>query len=205
MNDATTLSPQKLGAKADALIARAESGIDSAELARRLRVQPWQVDKALEAAVAAHRYVTCRLIRDSQQLVLYRMSTGSTLPYSWRDQGLATWEGSRAGAVPRRADKPKPVPKPVPAPAPAADDTASEVLDAAAPPPAPAPVPLIGTVDIDAAHRGAAEAAGEREPGDFICALYSNGALLIRQRELLRYLDRLRGDELAEQALGVLR
>ncbi len=130
----------------------------------------------------------------------------------------------------RRSPVRKPGPPRAPA-APAASATpsapvevASEVVDAAptAPPP-PAPLPYLGELDIDAAHRKApvrtepqadqkAAQKAQEAPDRFLCALYSNGALLIdsnselvtlpleHTRKLLRYLDHLGGSE----ALGGL-
>lgn len=110
----------------------------------------------------------------------------------------------------------KPAPAPAPVPVPPAPPVADEVLDAP-PPPQPAPqVRLLGEVDIDQLHRDQAAAAGQDEPGRFSCALWSTGVLVLRQhgqqmllpvehtRVLFRYLDNLRGGQLASDELEVV-
>ena len=137
-----------------------------------------------------------------------------------------------AQAAAAKTRKPLPAPRPAPAPAwvpGAPPEVACEVLDPApATPPAPPVVPFVGELDIDAIHhqapaptpapmapQPAPQAAPQtpaptppqtanKEPADrFMCALYSNGALLIdsgheivtlplaHTRRLLHYLEHL--------------
>lgn len=236
-DEAQALSPAVLAEQALVLVTKAPGGLDTEQLAQKLGASLAEIDAALAPAVAQHRLVTCGLLRGSHALTQYRCSAGGKGD-DWRTHGSlgfhsgmtaqqlqaeqeaqATKAAELAREV-RRSPVRKPAPPREPAlpavpAAPAAPvEVASEVVDAAPAAPPPAPPPYLGELDIDAAHGKAPmptepQAAQKAQEADrFMCALYSNGALLIdsngelvtlpleHTRKLLSYLDHLGAPEL---------
>jgi hypothetical protein len=213
-----------VGQRADVLICRHPHGLDSAALAHDLGVPAEAVDAALAPAVAQHRFITCKVVREGREGVLYRLSAGFTPPFDWKKQCAVTWDArlqrnAREAVVPAAAaPAPEPVHAAVAAPVAAASPEAApaqtvDVADADLHPAAPPSVRLsvVGELDIDAIHRR----QGTPQPASsvpFRCALWSTGELVLCQggqemrlpvahtRMLLHYLDQLPGETGLEES-----
>ncbi len=196
-----------LAEQARALIADTPAGMDTQALAHELHVEMLDVDEALLPLVQAQQLVACAFTRyvDGKPLPLklYRESAGlgPRRDFSLRPNPVGVikpgWFGQKLAAP--------------------ASDAGPEDAEAAAEPvhaelpeaEAPGGLPLLGTLDMDAADRAAAAAAGRADPAEaFNCALWSTGHMVIRSRgqelrlepehaeALLHYVACLRADRL---------